>query len=379
MEGIWYMAVYKDKNKSTWYVSKRYTDWDGSKKRLFKRGFQTKREALEYELSFVSKISDNQKMLFKDFIPIYYEDLEKRVRKNTMITKKNIIEIKIRPYFDELRLCDITPKEVMRWQNQMLDGKKKNGKSYAGDTLIKMHAQLSAILNHACKYYGLRTNAAAQTGCFKVKTKKEQQFWTLDEYRKFVDAVSDKTLSYICFEVLFWCGLRLGELRALTKKDIDLVNQTIQIDKSLQIIEGETVITDPKTETSIRTIDLPDFLCDELKNYMEGKKMKKFISTLLCIVFAAALMPAQIAKADSDVMSVANQVKVPILNEQTYNNKKLMNKYTRDMSDWWATDLTLTAGMLFKRCDVDNAYYQYWGSINEAVETMGMALSLIHI
>ena len=47
--------------------------------------------------------------------------------------------------------------------------------------------------------------------------------------------------------------------------------------------------------------------------------MKKFISTLLCIVFAAALMPAQIAKADSDVMSVANQVKVPILNEQTYN------------------------------------------------------------
>lgn len=50
-----------------------------------------------------------------------------------------------------------------------------------------------------------------------------------------------------------------------------------------------------------------------------------------------------------------------------------MNKYTRDMSDWWATDLTLTAGMLFKRCDVDNAYYQYWGSINEAVETMGMA------
>ena len=47
------------------------------------------------------------------------------------------------------------------------------------------------------------------------------------------------------------------------------MNQTIQIDKSLQIIEGETVITDPKTETSIRTIDLPDFLCDELKNYMD--------------------------------------------------------------------------------------------------------------
>ena len=59
--------------------------------------------------------------------------------------------------------------------------------------------------------------------------------------------------------------------------------------------------------------------------------MKKFISTLLCIVFVAALMPAQIAKADSDVMSVANQVKVPILNEQTYNNKKLIDVYKRQL------------------------------------------------
>ena len=56
--------------------------------------------------------------------------------------------------------------------------------------------------------------------------------------------------------------------------------------------------------------------------------MKKFISTLLCIVFAAALMPAQIAKADSDVMSVANQVKVPILNEQTYNNTNVQQQKT---------------------------------------------------
>ena len=56
---------------------------------------------------------------------------------------------------------------------------------------------------------------------------------------------------------------------------------------------------------------------------MEGKKMKKFISTLLCIVFVAALMPAQIAKADSDVMSVANQVKVPILKSKRTTTKNL--------------------------------------------------------
>ena len=262
------MAVYKDKHGG-WYVSKRYVDIEGKKKRLFKRGFETKREAQIYEQSFMSKEKDDQMMLFDDFVDVYYADIKNRIRLNTFQTKQATIEKNIRPFFKEIRLCDITPKTVMRWQNQMMDKKLKNGKKYSQETLRAMHSQLSAILNHACKYYGLKMNSAAVAGCIRVETKKEKEFWTYEEYSTFIDAIADKTLSYISFEVLFWCGIRLGELRALTKADVDLEKKTMTISKSMQTIKRKNVVTEPKTNNSIRVIDLPDFMVDELKNYME--------------------------------------------------------------------------------------------------------------
>lgn len=72
----------------------------------------------------------------------------------------------------------------------------------------------------------------------------------------------------MAFQVLYWCGIRVGELLALTKEDIDLVNKKIRINKSYQRIKGEDVITSPKTEKSNRTIDIPDFLAEELNVYL---------------------------------------------------------------------------------------------------------------
>jgi len=43
------MSVMKDKERNTWRVFIRYVDWQGKKQRHTKRGFKTKREALEYE------------------------------------------------------------------------------------------------------------------------------------------------------------------------------------------------------------------------------------------------------------------------------------------------------------------------------------------
>ena len=84
------MAVYKE-DSGNWYVSKRYIDLEGKKKRLFKRGFKTKHEALLYEQSFMSKEKDDQTMLFDDFVEVYYEELKNRIRLSTFITKQNCI------------------------------------------------------------------------------------------------------------------------------------------------------------------------------------------------------------------------------------------------------------------------------------------------
>lgn len=71
-------------------------------------------------------------------------------------------------------------------------------------------------------------------------------FWTKEEYLKFAEAVKEKPYSYYVFQILYWCGLRLGELLALMPQDIDFENKVIRITKSYQRLQGEDIITDPK-------------------------------------------------------------------------------------------------------------------------------------
>ena len=97
---------------------------------------------------------------------------------------------------------------------------------------------------------------------------KEMEFWTKDEYQKFANAMMDKPLSYYAFEMLYWCGIREGELLALTPADFDFEKGTVKISKSYQRLNGHDLITTPKTEKSNRTIVMPDFLVDEIKEYL---------------------------------------------------------------------------------------------------------------
>lgn len=80
----------------------------------------------------------------------------------------------------------------------------------------------------------------------------------------------DKTISYMAFELLYWCGIRLGELLALTPEDFDLKTDTVSITKSYQRLQGKDYITDPKTKKSIRKIKMPHFLTEEIDNYINS-------------------------------------------------------------------------------------------------------------
>ena len=94
-------------------------------------------------------------------------------------------------------------------------------------------------------------------------------FWTKEEYLKFAEAVMDKPMLYYAFEVLYWCGIREGELLALTRDDFDLKARTLRINKSYQRLRGQDVISTPKTKKSNRIIHMPDFVCDEMQDYFK--------------------------------------------------------------------------------------------------------------
>lgn len=260
------MPVYKDKN-GTWYAMVRYEDWQGERKQKCKRGFVTKREAQNWERRFLLQANSDLDMLFKDFYKLYEQDMRSRLKQNTWEHKAHVIQSKILPYFGDKPMKDIQARDVLSWQNELLRHRDKNGKPYSETYLKNLHNQLSCIFNHAVRYYDLGVNPAAKAGSIGVKNAKEINFWTKDEYMQFSEVMMDKPISFYAFEMLYWCGIRLGELLALTTADFDFKNRKLRINKSYQRLKGQDVITDPKTKKSNRTIEMPDFLCEEMQEY----------------------------------------------------------------------------------------------------------------
>ena len=264
------MPAYKDKAKGTWYASFYYEDWTGKKVKKMKRGFPTKREALEWERTFLQQQTADLEMTFENFVAVYVADMKGRIKENTWGTKEHILYKKLVPYFGKRKMCDIHSKEVIAWQNEMLNYRDKNGKPYSPVYLKTLHNQLSAVFNHAVRHYNLKVNPAAQAGNMGKPKGREMLFWTKAEYLKFAEAMMDKPLSYYAFEMLYWCGVREGELLALTPGDFDFEKQTVTISKSYQRIKGKDVITDPKTPKSNRVIQMPAFLCEEMRDYIKS-------------------------------------------------------------------------------------------------------------
>ena len=257
------MKAEKDLKTGKWLIQYRYTDWQGNRKKSTKRGFNTKREAEEWLRQFLLSQSCDFNMKFSNFIELYFKDCEARLKRNTVLNKKYIVDLKILPYFGNKKMNEITPANIREWQNILI------GKGYEPTYLKTINNQLTAIFNHAMKLYGLQSNPCHKVGSMGKKKAKEMKFYTNEEFQLFINQVMDKRLSYICFMVMYWTGIRIGELLALDVGDVDIKHKTISITKSYQRLEGEDLITLPKTDASNRVIDIPDFLAEDLKDYLD--------------------------------------------------------------------------------------------------------------
>lgn len=199
------MKAEKDPKTGKWLIQYRFTDWQGKRRKSTKRGFATKREAEEWLRTFLVTQKADFDMKFEEFLKMYYADMETRLREHTMRTKKYIIDLKILPYFGQKRVNDITAADIRRWQNELIK------KGYSPTYLKTINNQLSAIFNYAVKYYDLKGNPCTKAGSIGKSRAEEMSFWTIDEFRQFVDCIMDKRQSYMSFMILYWTGMRLGD------------------------------------------------------------------------------------------------------------------------------------------------------------------------
>lgn len=258
------MPVYKDEKRGTWYFKCNYRDWQGEIKTKMKRGFATKKEAQKCEREFIEMQSGNMNMKLVNFVEVYFNDKGTRLKERSIMTKRTLIETKIIPCFGEKPMNEITAVDIIKWQNMLMN------QEYSPTYLRMIQNQLTALFNHAERFYDLRDNPCKKVDKMGRSNAKELNFWTKDEYEVFLETFTEGDEMYrLIFQMLFWLGCRIGEALALTRADIDLEKATISVTKTYYRRNKTDYITSPKKESSNRKITIPKFLQGEIKEYLD--------------------------------------------------------------------------------------------------------------
>lgn len=257
------MPAYKDEKRKSWYCSFYYTDFQGNQKRKVKRGFAKKEEAKEWERNFLVQQQQTSDISFATLCEHYLKDCKVRLKPTSCFQKETYINTNFLPYFGQMALSDITPFVIRNWQNEVIS------KGYKPSYQRTLHQALSAILNYGVNYFGLKENPCKKTGPIGKKKADAMDFWTVEEFNTFINCLKlpKKQHIYVMVTTLFWTGMRIGELLALTPEDIDTTNNTISISKTYIYQQGRAIIQSPKTENSKRVIDIPKSLTDLITDF----------------------------------------------------------------------------------------------------------------
>ena len=249
--------AYKEKDTKKWTAQWFETNAKGEKKKRRKRGFSTKKEALEYERQKKLNSSRSMDMKLSEFMEVYFEDKQNELKERTMKNKRYMMEQHIIPYFGNQMMSEISASQIIQWQNEM------QTKGFSESYLRMIQNQLTSLFTHASRIYDLHTNPCKKVKRMGNSDSRSLDFWTTEEYQQFIQTIEPGTRYYLIFEILFWTGCRIGELLALTPADINFERNQISITKTYYRTERKDVITEPKTKQSVRTKEIPEFLKNE--------------------------------------------------------------------------------------------------------------------
>lgn len=198
------MGVYKDDKTASWFCKFYFKDWQGDRHQTTKRGFKTKRDALRWQADFIAKENRSMHISFEAYVKIYFEDKKNKLKERTVYNKKYMIDKHILPYFKNKKVDEVTSSDIIQWQNAMEE------KGYSQTYLRMVQNQLTALYTHAAKIYGLKNPCVSVEKMGKLDAD-HIDFWTKEEYDRFISVVDKSDKYYVLFELLFWTGIRIGD------------------------------------------------------------------------------------------------------------------------------------------------------------------------
>lgn len=222
-------------------------------------------------------------MRLNDLFEKYLDDIDLTHQDTTIDSIKYRYNSHIKNIFGEMELTQITYIEIKKFQKMLLDGKDRNSdnKKYSASYINLLVKLLKRLMKYAILMNYVNFNTEECRGLEAVRDIvdkdnfiSKQITWNLSEYNNFISYVDDEVYRNL-FDILYFCGLRKGEVLSLRWDNIDLIESIITIDSSASKIVGRgQVVKAPKTKKSYRTIYIHETLKKELLNYYISEKIK---------------------------------------------------------------------------------------------------------
>ena len=269
------MAVYESKKVTKdgrkYFFRIKYKDIYGELHDYGSPKYKTRKEAVLEETRFRIRIDELKanvsNIVFKQAYLEYLEYKSRNVKKQTILKEEDRHEYL--KTLDNYKINEITLPVYRKWR---LSFEKENLATITKNKIIQL---LKRVIEYSNKYYNTSDMLLKFIEPFKDinEMKKEMDFFTLDEYKQF-DSVIDDFKYHVLFEMLYYLGIRQGELQALTWNDINFNKKEVKITKTLTTkIKGERyTVSSPKTKNSTRTLPIPEHILNDLIEYKNQMK-----------------------------------------------------------------------------------------------------------
>lgn len=260
------MVVRKDKQRRTWIIDLSLGEnlLSGKRKRIVRKGFQSKKEAQKAEKKlyqiFLSDEPNYDHIRIQEFFNHLMREDENNQRKPSYIrTQKYNYNRHLKPYFQGSLIVQLKYEHIFEFREYLCT------KGLSNNTVNKIMILLKRILD-----VGIRKGYMSDNPCTLLKKlptdSKRMNFWTLEEFHEFRQLFTKEEKNYLIFFTLaFFTGMRSGELLGLTWEDFNFFRREIYVHKNLTKVDGKFIFNTPKTTAGKRIIIINRKLVEDLK------------------------------------------------------------------------------------------------------------------
>ncbi|PRR70875.1 tyrosine-type recombinase/integrase [Clostridium thermopalmarium] len=268
MKGTIQKHVGKDGKATYSYLVYVGVDENGKKKYKRKRGFKKKKDCEAALAELITQLEkgtlvSNDKMTVNEYLNYWMETYPKNHCQPSTYKRYEFFVNDINSYLGQYKLSKLNPMLIQKFYEDLM-----NDKKISSNTVLKTHRMFHLALKHAQQWQLINVNPCDLVSPPKA-IKTEMKYWQPDEINFYLDTINKDEILYKPTYLAVHTGLRVGELCALQWEDVDLINGTIKVNKTLQRVNGKLILKQPKTKNSSRIVTL---LSSTIKFLKELKK-----------------------------------------------------------------------------------------------------------